>query len=416
MSQDFTPKLITRFIEGYHIADFRADAVAAMTVAIVALPLSMAIAIASGIGPERGLYTAIVGGFLVSLLGGSRYQIGGPAGAFIVLVAACVATLGVDGLILATLVSGVFMILAGALRAGTLVRMIPHAVTIGFTAGIALIIFITQIKDLLGLTLVHDPAQILAKLNALWQGRGTISLAAVLVSASTILLILSFRRFAPKWPSLLLAVALVTLLGMFIPVETIFDRFGALPRSPPAPQLPVVTADLLLKSLPWALQFTLLGAIESLLSAVVADNMAGSRHRPNAELVAQGVANIGSALFGGMSVTGTIARTATNVRAGARGPISGMLHSLFLLIFLFVAAPLAGHIPLAGLAGVLALVAWDMAEKSAIWNILRQNRTQAAVLTVTFVLVVLRDLSVGIIAGCTLAAAANWIHQRSVGH
>lgn len=416
MSQDFTPKLITRLIEGYNFADFKADALAAMTVAIVALPLSMAIAIASGVGPERGLYAAIVGGFLVSLLGGSRYQIGGPAGAFIVLVSACIAAIGIDGLILATLMSGIFLILVGVLRAGTYVRLIPHAVTIGFTAGIALIIFITQIKDLFGLTLPHDPAEVLAKLTTLWQGRSTVSPSSVIVSACTIALILAFRRFAPTWPSLLLAVAIVTGIAMVLPVETIFDRFGDLPRSPPAPHLPMINTGLLLQALPWALQFTLLGAIESLLSAVVADNMAGSKHRPNAELVAQGVANIGSALFGGICVTGTIARTATNVRSGARSPIAGMLHSAFLLIFLLIAAPLAGHIPLAGLAGVLALVAWDMAEKSAIWRILRRNRAEASVLIVTFSLVVLRDLSVGIAAGCALAAVFYWKTRRSVGN
>lgn len=415
MSQEFTPKLITRLTEGYSLADLRADALAALTVAIVALPLSMAIAIASGVGPERGLYAAIVGGFLVSFLGGSRYQIGGPAGAFIVLVAACVATIGIEGVILATLMSGVFLIVAGVLRAGTYVRHIPHAVTIGFTAGIALIIFITQIKDLLGLTLQHDPAEVLAKLAALWQGRETISPAAAFVSASTIGLILALRRFAPKWPSLLLAVVIVTGVAVILPVETIFDRFGDLPRSPPAPHLPIINTDLLQQALPWALQFTLLGAIESLLSAVVADSMAGSRHRPNAELIAQGVANIGSALFGGICVTGTIARTATNVRSGARSPIAGMLHSVFLLIFLLIAAPLAGHIPLAGLAGVLALVAWDMAEKSAIWRILRQNRAEASVLIVTFLLVVLRDLSVGIATGCALAALLYWKKHRNAG-
>jgi len=416
MSQDFTPKLITRLIEGYHFADFRADALAAMTVAIVALPLSMAIAIASGVGPERGLYAAIVGGFLVSLLGGSRYQIGGPAGAFIVLVAACVAAIGIEGVILATLMSGGFLILAGILRAGTFVRLILHSVTIGFSAGIALIIFITQIKDLLGLTLAQDPAEVIAKLGAVWQGRNTISLAAVIVSSSTIVLILALRRFAPKWPSLLLAVAIVTAVALVLPVETIFQRFGDLPRSPPAPHLPLMNADLMMNALPWALQFTLLGAIESLLSAVVADNMAGGRHRPNAELVAQGVANMGSALFGGICVTGTIARTATNVRAGARGPISGMLHSAFLLIFLVVAAPLAGHIPLAGLAGVLALVAWDMAEKSTIWRILRSNPSESAVMIITFVLVVLTDLSVGIAAGCAMAALIFWFKRRHIQH
>jgi sulfate permease, SulP family len=412
MRQEFTPKIITRLGEGYDFADLRADAIAALTVAIVALPLSMAIAIASGVGPERGLYAAIIGGFLVSLLGGSRYQIGGPAGAFIVLVSACVMQIGVSGLILATGLSGFMLIFVGVLRAGSYVRLIPHAVTIGFTAGIAVIIFVTQIKDLFGLTLAHDPAEVLEKLGALWHSRTTISPAALTVSLATIAIILTLRQIAPKSPSLLIAVAVVTAFATLLPVETIFARFGELPRSPPAPELPNITPNLIWAALPWALQFTLLGAIESLLSAVVADTMAGSRHRPNAELIAQGVANIGSALFGGICVTGTIARTATNVRAGARSPISGMLHSAFLMVFLLVAAPLAGHIPLASLAGVLALVAWNMAEKSAVWQILSSDPAQSVVLITTFLLVVFSDLSVGIAAGCSIAAVIYWMKQR----
>lgn len=412
MPHEFTPKLITRFGEGYDLGDLRADIIAALTVAIVALPLSMAIAIASGVGPERGLYAAIIGGFLVSLLGGSRYQIGGPAGAFIVLVSACVMQIGVAGLILATFLSGMMLILVGVLRAGSYIRLIPHAVTVGFTAGIAVIIFVTQIKDLFGLSLAHEPAEVLEKLFVLWQGRATLSPAAMAASLGTIGIILALRRFAPKWPSLLIAVAVITVLAIPLPVETIFTKFGELPRLPPVPQLPALSPDLVWAALPWAVQFTLLGAIESLLSAVVADTMAGSRHRPNAELVAQGVANIGSALFGGICVTGTIARTATNVRAGARSPIAGMLHSIFLLVFLLVAAPLAGHIPLAALAGVLAIVAWNMAEKSEIWKILRFDPAQALVLSTTFLLVVLRDLSVGIAAGCAMAGLIYWIKLR----
>lgn len=407
----FTPKLVTRLREGYSAGDFRADAVAGLTVAIVALPLSMAIAIASGVGPERGLYTAIIGGFLVSMLGGSRYQIGGPAGAFIVLVSACAVQIGLEGLILATLLSGAMLVLLGISRAGTLVRYIPHAVVVGFSAGIAVIIFASQIKDLGGMTLPQDAPEIPEKLALLWAARASISPAALALALAVIAAIILLRRYAPRWPSLLIAVvaAAVGAYALQLPVETIFDRFGDLPRALPAPQLPPLSPEALAAALPWAFSFTLLGAIESLLSAVVADQMAASqmmqgRHRPSAELVAQGIANMGSALFGGFCVTGTIARTATNVRAGARSPVAGMLHAVFLAMFLAIAAPLAGYIPMAALAGILAVVAWNMAERRAVWHILKTNRAEALVLTATFLVVVLRDLSVGIALGCALSA------------
>ena len=404
LSPEFTPKLFTRLSEGYSWDDLRADSMAGLTVAIVALPLSMAIAIASGVGPERGLYTAIVGGFLVSLLGGSRFQIGGPAGAFIVLVSACVLQVGLDGLILATLMSGLFLTALGAMRAGTMVRFIPYPVTLGFTAGIAVIIFVSQIKDLGGMTLAQDAPQVLDKLAQIWAARGTLSPAALGLAAGVIGAISALRRWAPRAPSLLIAVAGASALAWVagLPVETIYDRFGDLPRTPPAPSLPNLAPSLIWAALPWALSFTLLGAIESLLSAVVADGMSGRRHRPNAELVAQGIANIGSALFGGFCVTGTIARTATNVRAGARGPVAGMLHALFVLLFLMIAAPLAGYIPLAALAAVLAVVAWNMAEKTEIWHLIRHSRADTVVLAVTFLLVVFRDLSEGIVVGFAL--------------
>jgi SulP family sulfate permease len=403
---DHLPKLVTVWREGYGLAALRADALAGLTVAIVALPLSMAIAIASGVGPERGLYTAIVGGFLVSALGGSRYQIGGPAGAFIVLVAGCVLDLGVEGLILATFLSGFVLIAAGALRLGTYIRYIPHPVTVGFTAGIAVIIFASQLHEMFGLTLVGpEPGGILEKLRALWAARGTISPAAVLVTALTAGLILGLRRLRPHWPGLLIAVMLASVVAavLGLPVDTIGSRFGALPRHLPAPVLPGLTLAGVQAALPWALSFALLGAIESLLSAVVADGMSGARHRSNAELVAQGVANLGSAVFGGFCVTGTIARTATNVRAGSKGPVSGMLHAVFLLAFLMVAAPLAAHIPLAALAGVLAVVAWGMAERHEVAALLRSSRGDALVVAVTFLLVVFRDLTEGIIMGFALA-------------
>lgn len=401
---EFLPKLFTVWREGYGLAQLRADALAGLTVAIVALPLSMAIAIASGVGPERGLYTAIVGGFLVSLLGGSRYQIGGPAGAFIVLVSACVMAIGVQGLILATILSGLILIAAGLLRLGTYIRYIPYPVTVGFTAGIAVIIFASQLREMFGLTLPgSEPGEIVAKVEALWAARGSVTWAAVAVAALTAAVILALRRARPHWPGMLIAVALASVVAavLALPVATIGSRFGALPQMLLTPALPDLS--LWREALPWAVSFALLGAIESLLSAVVADGMSGSRHRSNAELVAQGVANIGSGLFGGFCVTGTIARTATNVRAGSRGPVSGMLHSLFLLAFLVIAAPLAAWIPLAALAGVLAVVAWGMAERHEFAALLKSSRGDALVVLATFLLVVFRDLTEGIVVGFALA-------------
>ncbi len=402
---EFLPKILTVLREGYNLRDLRADALAGLTVAIVALPLSMAIAIASGVGPERGLYTTIVGGFLVSALGGSRYQIGGPAGAFIVLVAACVMAIGIDGLILATFLSGFLLMAAGALRLGTYIRFIPYPVTVGFTAGIAVIIFASQIRDLFGLSLsAPEPGEIIAKVEALWAARATITPAALAVAAGVIAIIQGIKLWRPAAPGMLLAVVIASLIvaALGLPIETIGTKFGELPRVPPAPSLPALSLDAVLAALPWAISFTLLGAIESLLSAVVADGMSGARHRSNAELVAQGAANIGSALVGGFCVTGTIARTATNVRAGSRGPVSGMLHALFVLAFMLVAAPLAAYIPLAALAGVLAVVAWNMAEKEEFWHLLRSSRADAMVLLVTFLLVVFRDLTEGIVVGFAL--------------
>ena len=398
----FTPKLVTILREHYGLRELKADAVAGLTVAIVALPLSMAIAIASGVTPDRGLFTAIVGGFIVSALGGSRFQIGGPAGAFIVLVAATVAQHGVDGLILATMLSGLILLATGLLRLGVFVKYIPYPVTVGFTSGIAVIIFASQIRDLFGLTLAgREPGPFIPKLIALSEALPSANVPAIAVAVVSIAVILAVRRFRPRWPAFLIAVAAAAaaaaMLGL--PVETIGSRFGGIPRSLPAPHLPPLSIDKIRAVLPAAISFALLGSIESLLSAVVADSMTGRRHRSNAELVAQGVANIASALFGGICVTGTIARTATNVRAGARGPVAGMLHSLFLLLFMLVAAPLASFIPLATLAAVLAIVAWNMAEKHEFATLIRTSRGDALVLLATFLLVVFRDLTEGILVG-----------------
>ena len=402
---EFLPKLITVLREGYGPADLRADVVAGLTVAIVALPLSMAIAIASGVGPERGLYTTIIGGVLVAAPGGGRVPIGGPAGAFIVLVSACVMAIGVEGLILATFLSGFLLMAIGALRLGTYIKFIPYPVTVGFTAGIAVIIFSSQIKDLLGLTLgAPEPAELVHKLGALWAARGSLSAAAVAISVLTIALVVGIKRLRPGWPNMLIAVIIASLIaaGLGLPVETIGSRFGELPRVPPVPALPALSAEAVWAALPFAISFTLLGAIESLLSAVVADGMSGRQHRSNAELMAQGVANIGAALFGGFCVTGTVARTATNVRAGSRGPVSGMLHALFVLGFMLLAAPLAAFIPLAALGGVLAVVAWNMAEKEEFWVLVKSSRGDAMVVLATFLLVIFRDLTEGIVVGFAL--------------
>ena len=409
----YRPKFATVLIEGYGFASFRKDVMAALTVAVVALPLSMAIAVASGVSPERGLYTAIIGGFLVSALGGSRFQVGGPAGAFIVLVAATVTKFGVDGLLLAVLLSGLFLTLIGLSRLGALVRYIPHAVTVGFTCGIAVTIVASQLKDLGGLTLAGaEPGPLFPKLAVLSQAFPTINPAAFAVGAGSSALIFALRRWWPGLPGMLIAVILASVAAVLLhlPIETIGSHFGDVPHGLLAPKLPLVTLSRLLEILPAALSFTLLGGVESLLSAKVADGMTGRKHRYNMELVAQGIANMASALFGGISVTGTIARTATNVRAGASSPVAGMLHSIFLLIFMLVAAPLARFIPLAALAGVLVVVCWNMAEKREFLHLLRDWRT-ALVLIATFGLTLAVNLTAGIIAGCALAAVFAIFHR-----
>jgi SulP family sulfate permease len=402
----FTPKLVTLLSEGYGRREFTADAIAGLTVAIVALPLSMAIAIGSGLSPEKGLFTAIVGGFLISALGGSRFQIGGPAGAFIVLIAAIVERQGYDGLVLATAMAGLMMIAAGFLQLGTYIKYIPLPVTVGFTAGIAVIIFASQLKELLGLDIAHEPAALAPKLAAIWDALGTINIAAVALSALAAGVIVGLRRWRPKWPGMLVAVALTSALAALfsLDVATIGTRFGAVPHMLPAPSLPAFDLAKISAVFPDAIAIALLGSIESLLSAVVADGMSGRKHRSNCELVAQGAGNIAAVLFGGMCVTGTIARTATNVRAGAVSPVSGMLHSLYLLIFMLIAAPLAAYIPLASLGGVLAIVAWNMAEKDEFASLLKTSRGDATVLLATFLLTIFVDLTVAITVGVTLGA------------
>ncbi|NND89762.1 MAG: SulP family inorganic anion transporter [Granulosicoccus sp.] len=411
----FTPKLFTVLQEGYRLSHFRSDLLAGLTVAIVALPLSMAIAIASGATPAQGLYTAIIGGFIVSALGGSRFQIGGPAGAFIVLVATTVQLHGMEGLFLATIMSGCMLVAAGYLQLGTYIKFIPYPVTVGFTAGIAIIIFASQVKDLLGLDPGAEmPGPLLEKLPAIWSALPTTELRTVAVSVCTIGIIIAIRKFRPQWPGMLMAIVITSLAVQLLalPLSTIGTVFGGIPSSLPMPSMPDISREKMFALLPAALSFALLGSIESLLSAVVADGMSGRRHRSNCELVAQGVANIAAGIFGGICVTGTIARTATNVRAGAHGPIAGMMHAMFLLLFILLAAPIASYIPLASLAGVLAIVAWNMIEKHAIGRLLLASRGDAAVLLVTFLLTIFRDLAEAIVVGFALGSVL-FIHRMS---
>jgi SulP family sulfate permease len=402
----FTPKLVTVWREGYDRQAFIADALAGLTVAIVALPLSMAIAIATGLAPARGLYAAIIGGFLVSALGGSRFQIGGPAGAFIVLVATIVERHGIDGLLLATLLSGLIMMTIGWLRLGTYVKYIPFPVTVGFTSGIATIIMASQFHELLGLEIAHEPAALVPKLQALSGALGSYHPAAIGVAALALATIIVLRRWKPRWPGLLIAVALCGVIsaGLHLDITTVGSRFGEMPNGLQMPGLPTLSFEKFRDAIPDALAIALLGAIESLLSAVVADGMTGRRHRSNCELVAQGVANAATALFGGMPVTGTIARTATNVKAGARGPVAGMLHSVYLLAFLLLAAPLAAYVPLAALAAVLVNVAWSMADREEFIALLGTSRGDALVLVTTFLLTILVDLATAIGVGVTMGA------------
>jgi sulfate permease, SulP family len=409
----YRPKLVTLVGEGYSFAAFRSDLTAALTVAVVALPLSMAIAVASGVEPVRGLYTSIIGGFLVSALGGSRFQIGGPAGAFIVLVSATVARFGLDGLLVTVFLSGAMLAVVGLFRLGALIRYIPHAVTVGFTCGIAVTILASQLKDLGGLTLSSvEPGPLFPKLFALGQALPTINLSAFVLGALSAALIFALQRWRPAFPAMLIAVVCASIATRLfhLPIETIGTRFGGIPGDLPMPHMPLFTVQRLIEVLPAALSFTLLGGVESLLSAKVADGMTGRKHRYNMEVVAQGIANMASALFGGISVTGTIARTATNIRAGGRSPLSGMLHAAFILVFMVALAPLASFIPLSALAGVLVVVCWNMAEKREFAALFGNWRTGLVLLT-TFGLTLFKDLTFGIVAGCLVAALFALIHR-----
>jgi sulfate permease, SulP family len=399
------PRVFTA-LRGYQRSTLIADATAGLTVGLVALPLAMAFAIASGLTPQAGLYCAVATGFIVSALGGSRTQIAGPTGAFVVVVAGIAARHGVDGLFMCTMMAGVLLVIMGATGMGSAVRFIPRPVVVGFTNGIAVLIASTQIRDFLGLRLDTVPGEFGPRMVALAASIHTVSWAATAVAAAALAMILATNRFLPRVPGSILALGVMTVVAhaLRLPVETVASRFGGIPSGLPHVVVPAFRPALMPGLIEPALTVAMLGAIESLMSAVVADKMSGDRHNSNVELIAQGVANIVSPLVGGLPATGAIARTATNIRAGARTPVAGMVHALTLLLILLVAAPLAGSIPLAVLAAILMVVAWNMGDWQEIPDLLRLTKTDVAVWMVTFALTVFADLTVAVEVGMLLAA------------
>jgi sulfate permease, SulP family len=399
------PKLVL-CLRQYNLRFFTADVIAGLTVGLVALPLAMAFGIASGVTPQAGIYTAIVAGFLISALGGSRVQIGGPTGAFVVIIAGIVARFGLSGLFMVTMMAGVMLVVMGATGLGTAVKFIPRPVTIGFTNGIAVLIASTQIRDFLGLQTPAIPSDFVGRMRVLFSHLNTIDPRTALVACGSLAIIAFWPVITKRFPGSIVALLVGTLLVVFfkLPVDTIGSKFGGIPTGLPSLHVPTFRADLILPLLPSALTVALLAAVESLLSAVVADGMSGDKHSSNVELIAQGVANLASPLFGGIPATGAIARTATNIRSGAKTPIAGIVHALTLVVILLVAAPLAKFIPLATLAAVLFVVAYNMGEWREIGTILKLSRADIAVWGTTFGLTVLADLTVAVEVGMALAA------------
>jgi SulP family sulfate permease len=393
-------------LRDYNLNKFLHDVVAGVTVGLVALPLAMAFAIASGLTPQAGIYCAVVTGFLISALGGSKTQIGGPTGAFVVVIAGIVALHGVDGLFMCTVMAGVILIILGVTGMGTAVKYIPRPIVIGFTNGIAVLIASTQVKDFFGLTLDKVPGEFWQRIEAIAANFHTLSYAATILALATVATMLVCRVLSNRIPGPIVAMlgATVAALVFKLPVATIGSRFGGIPSGLPHLAIPHFRADLIHGLLGPAFTVAMLGAIESLMSAVVADRMSNDHHNPNVELVAQGVANIVSPMFGGLPATGAIARTATNIRAGAKSPVAGMIHALTLLCVLLFAAPLASYIPMAALAGILMVVAYNMGEWREIPQLLKLTKTDISIWLVTFALTVFADLTVAVEAGMILAA------------
>lgn len=404
-SPDWLPRSIRTIAGGYRASDFTADLIAGVTVGLVALPLAMAFSIASGLTPQAGIYCAIITGFLISALGGSRFQIGGPTGAFVVVVAGIIARYGVDGLFMCTMMAGVMLVIMGVTGTGTAVKYIPRPVIIGFTNGISLVIASTQLRDFLGLSM-NVPGEFIGRIETLAAHITDVSRDSVALGAGTLVLLIAWSRFVKRIPAYIVALFAGTLAAMALglQVDTIGTRFGGIPSGLPTMHVPTFRPSLILGLLSPAFTVAMLGAIESLLSAVVADRMGGDRHNPNTELFAQGVANIISPLFGGLPATGALARTATNIRSGARSPMAGMIHAITLLAILLFASRLAAYVPLAVLAAILFVVAWNMGEWRELRDITRQTYTDIAVWAVTFALTVLADLTVAVEVGMVMAA------------
>lgn len=406
------PKLLTT-LKDYSWRQFGGDAIAGVTVALVALPLSIAIAIASGATPRAGLVTAIIGGFLISLLGGSRVQIGGPTGAFIVVVAGVIQQYGFDGLLLATLLAGIILVAAGLVGAGRFVALVPEAVIEGFTVGIALIIAVSQLKDLFGLSAAHVPADLVHGLPALWNARSDLNVTALIVGLLSIAGIALLRHRLPWFPGSILVIACASAAVALIPlpVDTIYSRFGALPSGLPSPSIPHVSVARISELLPSAFVIAFLAAVESLLSAIVADRMIGGSHRSGAELIAQGVANIAAPLFGGLPATGAIARTATNVRAGGRTPVAGIVHALVILLFSLGAAWLAGYLAMPALAGLLILTAWLMSEPTRWSERMKLRAGDRGLFFLTMILTVASNLTIAIAVGAFAGLALRLLRK-----
>ncbi len=401
----FRPKIIDT-LKNYDRAQFYKDAVAGIIVGIVALPLAIAFAIASGVSPEKGLFTAIIAGFVISALGGSRVQIGGPTGAFIVIVYGIVQQFGVNGLIIATFIAGILLIIMGIAKLGNVIKFIPHPLIVGFTSGIAIIIFSSQIKDFLGLHMSSLPADFIEKWAAYSHSFASTNIYSLVVGLSTLLIIILWPKVTHKIPGSLVAIIVTTFVVQIfkLPVETIGSRFGAIPSALPNPAIPNINFQTIRQLIRPAFTIALLGSIESLLSAVVADGMIGGNHRSNTELIGQGIANICSAAFGGIPATGAIARTATNIKNGGRTPVAGIIHAITLLIILLFVGKWAALIPMCTLAGILIIVAYNMSEWENFAFILKGSKSDAAVLIATFLLTVLVDLTVAIEIGMILAA------------
>ena len=401
----FKPKIFDT-LKNYTRQQFGKDLLAGLIVGIVALPLAIAFAIASGVSPEKGLFTAVIAGFIVSALGGSRVQIGGPTGAFIVIVYGIVQTYGVNGLVIATFMAGIMLIIMGFARLGSIIKFIPHPLIVGFTSGIALIIFSSQIKDFFGLQMGSVPADFIEKWQAYFLSFSSISITASLIGLATVAIILAWPYVTHKIPGSLVAIIATTAAVQIfhLPIETIGSRFGTIHSAFPIPSLPQLDYETIKRLIQPAFTIALLCGIESLLSAVVADSMIGGSHRSNMELVAQGTANIFSALFGGIPATGAIARTATNVKNGGRTPVAGIVHAIVLLIIILFVGKWAALIPMATLAGILVVVAYNMSEWHSFISVLKGPRSDTAVLLITFLLTVIVDLTVAIEIGMVLAA------------